>query len=66
MRFGDHRALYHVPIVIIPTLVQCVKDIRKHTTGLANYLLKDTFEVKNTGDEQRAAEQRPSISLKGK
>ena len=21
MRFGDHRALYHVPIVIIPTLV---------------------------------------------
>ena len=22
MRFGDHRALYHVPIVIIPTLVK--------------------------------------------
>ena len=24
MRFGDHRALYHVPIVIIPTLVEPV------------------------------------------
>ena len=21
MRFGDHRALYHIPIVIIPTLL---------------------------------------------
>ena len=21
MRFGDHRALYHIPIVIIPTLM---------------------------------------------
>ena len=21
VRFGDHRALYHIPIVIIPTLI---------------------------------------------
>ena len=28
MRFGDHRALYHVPIVIIPTLDRLNKYCR--------------------------------------
>jgi hypothetical protein len=30
MRFGDHRALYHVPIVIIPTLLIIVYMPENH------------------------------------
>ena len=26
VRFGDHRALYHIPIVIIPTLIIAITN----------------------------------------
>ena len=39
VRFGDHRALYHIPIVIIPTL----KEIQSKTKAINQELF---FEAK--------------------
>ena len=32
VRFGDHRALYHIPIVIIPTLA-IILDLKKEVNS---------------------------------
>ncbi len=41
VRFGDHRALYHIPIVIIPTLSLCVQLSKRKSQNYRRFPLKE-------------------------